>query len=637
MFSHSKRTYAKGLVWALLAAAAIEVLLIGLSYSFSSGNAFIKAKDGRIDISQWNYDGTFSLSGDWDFYWREFLNESDLQNNPPPDLTVSLPAVWNNYIVGGKKVGGIGYATYRLHVTDAKAGEPLAIRVAPLSTAYELYIDGRLTAKSGKVGETKEEHAPQYRLKVFEFTPDKDSFDIILHISNFTYTRGGAWYVPTMGTPEAIRHLDNMISSCEFFLFGSYFVMLLLCFYLYSLRRDKSVLLYAALCVLYIGRIVIYGAFFINTWFPSLPFAANVWIDYITLYQIPNFLLMLVHFLYPDEVSAKAVRLTVVYSATATLLTLASPVYFTTQLKNFALAAAVSICLYIIFALMLAVKREKPDTRFMLGGILTLVASGFLDIYQNIVGSYGYLEFSPIGFAVMMFVWGCVLAQRHVRALRAREQALLMLNVSNEEKRQAELKFLKSQIRPHFIHNALNTIISISRSDPDRARTLLVEFSKYLRGCYDFESLEDTVPVDNELAFVRAYMAIEKARFGDRLRVEYDIDDDVTLQVPPLILQPLVENAVLHGLRGKLNGGSILIYVKKTVGACVKVGVKDDGIGIDSDKMKTLLHGDADSRGVALYNINERLLKLYHTELSIIRLEGGGLDVSALIPKKGVE
>jgi LytS/YehU family sensor histidine kinase len=105
-----------------------------------------------------------------------------------------------------------------------------------------------------------------------------------------------------------------------------------------------------------------------------------------------------------------------------------------------------------------------------------------------------------------------------------------------ERAQQMELALLKSQIRPHFVHNALTTIISVSRKDGERARELLKDFSSYLRGFYDYES-DELVPIDQELEFIRAYVALEQARFGDRVQVEYRIEVSDAL-LPPLILQP---------------------------------------------------------------------------------------------------
>lgn len=218
--------------------------------------------------------------------------------------------------------------------------------------------------------------------------------------------------------------------------------------------------------------------------------------------------------------------------------------------------------------------------------------------------------------------------------LVARVRTLVALKKSVDKALQAELKFLQSQIRPHFIHNALNTVVSISRRDPDRARKLLVEFSHYLRSCFDFRDLEVTVPIERELNFVRAYVALEQARFGEKLRVVYEVEE-ISIMLPPLILQPIVENAIIHGLLAKPNGGTICVYLIK-IGHGVRLGVKDNGVGIREEKLAQLLYENRSERGVGLYNINQRLKKLYGTSLKIESVVNDGTDIFMEIPWEGV-
>jgi sensor histidine kinase YesM len=233
----------------------------------------------------------------------------------------------------------------------------------------------------------------------------------------------------------------------------------------------------------------------------------------------------------------------------------------------------------------------------------------------------------------MLIMQAHVLAESFTTTIHKKEQALVDLQVSSDKASKSELKFLKSQIRPHFIYNALNTIISVSRKDVPRAQELLIEFSNYLRGCFDFKDLEDIVPLENELEFIRSYIIIEQARFGEKLHVEYNIDD-MGLMVPPLILQPLVENAVVHGIRPKPDGGNILIYVKQN-GEKTRIGVQDDGDGIAPERIEHLIAGEEDARGVGIFNIAQRLNKLYGISLCIKNMDSGGLNVYMELPRNG--
>lgn len=214
--------------------------------------------------------------------------------------------------------------------------------------------------------------------------------------------------------------------------------------------------------------------------------------------------------------------------------------------------------------------------------------------------------------------------------LRARVNTLIELKKSFELALNAEIMLLHSQIKPHFIHNALNTIISVSREDSEKARELLVNFSNYLRRCFDFKNLYETIPINKELEHVRSYLVIEQARFEDKLTVEYDIKCH-DFNLPPLILQPIVENAILHGIRPKNDGGvvTIRIYPKD---ANIVIKIRDNGMGMSEDKILSIMNSGANERRVGLYNINQRLKKIYGTQLVVRSKKGQGTTVQFEIP-----
>jgi sensor histidine kinase YesM len=167
--------------------------------------------------------------------------------------------------------------------------------------------------------------------------------------------------------------------------------------------------------------------------------------------------------------------------------------------------------------------------------------------------------------------------------LLARVRTLVQLKESVERARASELKFLQAQIKPHFLYNALNTFISISLYDMDKARTLLTEFSSYLRRSFDFRDLSQLVTLKNEVELARAYLEIEKARFEERIEAVFDLPDDLDANVPILVLQPIVENAVVHGILPKNEGGRIEICIREEDSA-LYFRVKDNGVGMNPEK-----------------------------------------------------
>jgi two-component system LytT family sensor kinase len=198
---------------------------------------------------------------------------------------------------------------------------------------------------------------------------------------------------------------------------------------------------------------------------------------------------------------------------------------------------------------------------------------------------------------------------------------------------EAELRALRAQISPHFIYNCLAAIASFVRTDPDRARELLLEFADFTR--YAFRRSGAYTTLREELQNIERYLALEKARFGDRLAVQLTIAPEVLgVSVPFLAIQPLVENAVRHGLEGKSGVGHVTITAAD-VGAASEITIEDDGSGSDPDAIRALLAGESDRDSVGLGNVDARLRQAFGDEYGLVieTAPGAGTRVSFRVPK----
>ena len=197
----------------------------------------------------------------------------------------------------------------------------------------------------------------------------------------------------------------------------------------------------------------------------------------------------------------------------------------------------------------------------------------------------------------------------------------------------AELKALRAQVNPHFLFNALNTIVSLCRSNPEEARRLIIELSDFFRR--SLKTNRDFVTIREELEHVESYLVLEKARFGRRLKVALDIDEHtLNVMIPTFTLQPLVENAVKHGLLAKEDGGTVRIKTK-IAGPGVTIEIVDDGQGIPRQVLEEVLKdGYGRSTGIGLTNVNGRLKAIYGPKhaLEIESAEGLGTTVRLNIP-----
>jgi two-component system, LytTR family, sensor kinase len=193
---------------------------------------------------------------------------------------------------------------------------------------------------------------------------------------------------------------------------------------------------------------------------------------------------------------------------------------------------------------------------------------------------------------------------------------------------EARLAALTSQINPHFLFNTLNSVSSLIRTDPNQARVMVVKLSKVLRRL--LRKHEAFNPLREELSFIEDYLSIEVVRFGEKLRFEKDIaEDTLDMLVPSMLLQPLVENSIKHGLSSKVEGGTIRIRTERSESR-LHMLVEDDGIGIAEAKLATLLE-----HGIGVSNVNERLKVLFGNQyrMWIDSQPGRGTRIQIEVPE----
>ncbi|QKG26506.1 sensor histidine kinase [Actinomadura verrucosospora] len=214
---------------------------------------------------------------------------------------------------------------------------------------------------------------------------------------------------------------------------------------------------------------------------------------------------------------------------------------------------------------------------------------------------------------------------------------------------EAEMRALRAQISPHFVYNSLTTIASFVRTDPERARGLLLDFADFAR--YSFRNPRDFTTLADELRSIDRYLLLERARFGDRLRFDVQVAPEVLpVAVPFLALQPLVENAIRHGMKGT-RGPLRISIVARDCGAEAAISVEDDGVGMDPERLQEILAApvgrpgptgwgsvatpDRRGGGIGLANVDERMRQVYGEEygLTVETALGAGTKVRLRVPK----
>lgn len=240
------------------------------------------------------------------------------------------------------------------------------------------------------------------------------------------------------------------------------------------------------------------------------------------------------------------------------------------------------------------------DTILLLGHMLVPTPLIVLDLFNETC--FGYLG---MAFSVAIVFLGIDLLQGE----RLLEQEVTLAHQQEELTRQ-KTQIMLSQIQPHFIYNTLATIDFYCETDPKEAQKMIQYFSRYLRTNMDSINSEELIPFKKELEHIKCYLWIETVRYDDRLQVEYDIQCD-DFFIPPLAVQPLVENAVRHGVRSRREGGTVTISSWRE-GSTIYVSVRDNGTGFNPEEVKN----DGKSH-IGMNNVAQRLRSLCDAELVV--------------------
>ncbi len=210
---------------------------------------------------------------------------------------------------------------------------------------------------------------------------------------------------------------------------------------------------------------------------------------------------------------------------------------------------------------------------------------------------------------------------------------LARLDESKHALQRAETEALRARISPHFFYNALNTISTLIRTDPEEARDLLQDFADFIR--YSFRASGMFTSLAEELRNIDRYLTIESALYAGRLGVRMKIAPEVLrVALPALVLQPIVENAVKHGVSGKPRGGTVTVIAEDSGDEAI-ITVEDDGVGMDPERLKDLSDGHSAGSHIGLGNISTRMRQIFGSDYALMveTALGAGTKVTLRLPK----
>jgi len=604
------------------------IFLIQLNnFSKVSSSGVHTAQKGVLELSHWDFDThpLRALDGEWLFFYEQLLVPGD--DNVSAHGYINVPGLWNSFTHRGESIGSDGYATYQLKVLlPENYQEELALKVPDMSSSYRLFVDGEEICANGVVGKSHQEEVPAWKPLVRTIGTKSGQMDITVHVSNYHHIKGGIWESILLGTEEAVyqnRELNLMLS---FLLIGVLLITALYYLVVFSnIKRNLAALFLAAFCMSAALRESMIREVVAGLVIPDLSFNLISKLEYMTVPSGPLLLALSLYGLYPSVFPKKSLKAIVPVFSFYIIFIALTPLKSFAVLMNTCLILFVITFIYLLFIIATAAKEKKPGAGLLLLGTIIMLTAALIDMayYRQIHSQYGLSYTFSIGFIIF------ILSQ-----MRSLSLTIADIFKRSENMSKAELAFLQAQIVPHFLYNTLSTIIHLTRESPEKARSLLLELSNYLRGKFNFKAYSENnfVSLEYELGIVKSYLTIESVRLNDRLEVTYNIDPQALgHEILPFTLQPLVENAVRHGLKNRPKQCKIIISARRAQDSLV-ITVEDNGVGMSRASILAIKNGHPIGNGTGLYNVNQRLNTVYGAGLSISSTINTGTVINITIP-----
>ena len=504
----------------------------------------------------------------------------------------------------------------------------LSLALPEIYTEHNIWINGRLFGGNRHpTGHPLAYNKPA----VLDFHAEASVIEIVLQVRNTAHVFAGISDSVLLGSVSRIHRGQSFRVAADqlltfICLMAGIFSLVIFFFFVKSIEFIH----FSILCLAASLRGLLSNEVLLMELFPELSFIIGSRLVTLSIPLIVIATLLYTFALYrediPNLIGETLLAINILY---AIMILFADSFVYASFLLPYLVSVAAA-CLLGLFITIRILVRRRIDAGYYLIGIMLLAAGATNDVLKFLqVINTRYLLTAAVALFVVSQAF--LLVNRVASMQLATTKLSTDLRHSNTRALQTETAFLNVQIKPHFLYNALNTIAEFCRTDPAEAEQLILSLSRYLRGTLDFDNLGDEVTIRKELDLIKAYVSIEMARFCN-FDIEYNIEPELLdRKLPPLILQPLVENAIKHGVRGLDSRGVIQVHIHRE-GNNIRCCVMDNGKGIPDERRPDLLRANSGT-GVGLYNIHTRLIRLYGRGLEISSKPGAGTRICFIILK----
>ncbi len=598
----------------------------------------ITVNDGKADLMGIDFDHNklVPLDGEWQFYWNKLLLPENLSSrqSPLPDSLMKVPGVWSAN--AGTNYPKQGFATYKLSLEYPSTLKDPAIRVQYVANAYKLYVNGRLAQEVGSALNDRINFKNDDKITIIDLPRDAQKVVLIFQVGNLNCATAGLRAAPVFGSKKVLEQQHMIMLILQLIFIGGALIFGIHYFFLFFMdTQNRTALLFSIFCLITALRSMGWGEIPIQILWPNISPELRMYLNYLTGYNYVAIVILFIQSIYPLEVNKKIMTIFLLPSLVFDIFLLMTSPQFMTFYTNYLYILLLLQMVYMIVVLIKSVLRKRDHAILMFIAACVLIWAMNEDILNFLkIGNY-YLScmFLLGNFAfilAMSYIQARQQAANHGKLIEYNEK-LLEADKLKDQIMATEMSFLQAQIKPHFLYNALSAIANVCEKDSRQAGRLIIDLAIYLRSSLEFNNLDKMVTVEKELEFVDTYFHIEQARFGQKIRLCKEINIPLNVKIPVLILQPLVENAVRHGISKTECGGTVNMRMYMN-GSDAVIEIVDDGVGIDANKLAVLLSEDTPVQGVGLRNIHNRLLKMYGSGLNIKSTTGNTM-VKLSIPE----